>query len=68
MREEVINCKNQALAQIMGAKDASELEDIRIAYLGKSDQGREHSQKHFFCPLLCYRRDKIPLQQSQIFS
>ena len=36
MREEVINCKNQALAQIMGAKDASELEDIRIAYLGKS--------------------------------
>jgi phenylalanyl-tRNA synthetase alpha chain len=35
MNEEIINCKNQALAQIMGAKDASELEEIRIAYLGK---------------------------------
>jgi len=35
MREEIINCKNQALAQIMGAKDISELEEIRIAHLGK---------------------------------
>ncbi len=36
MKEEVINCKNQALAQIMGAKDGGELEQIRIAYLGRS--------------------------------
>ncbi len=36
MREEAINCKNQALAQIMSAKDAHELEGIRIAYLGRS--------------------------------
>ena len=36
MREEIINTKNQALHQIMSASDANELEEIRIAYLGKS--------------------------------
>lgn len=36
MREEAINCKNQALAQIMSAKDVNDLEGIRIAYLGRS--------------------------------
>jgi phenylalanyl-tRNA synthetase alpha chain len=36
VREEIINLKNEALAQIMGAKDAAELERIRIAYLGRS--------------------------------
>lgn len=36
MQEEIINLKNQALAQIMGAKDETELERIRIAYLGRS--------------------------------
>ena len=36
MREEIINCKNQALSQILSSSDSSELEEIRIAYLGKS--------------------------------
>lgn len=36
MREEVINCRNQALAQIMSAKNSSELEEIRIAYFGRN--------------------------------
>ncbi len=36
MKEEIINCKNQALAQIMDAASSQELEGVRIAYLGKS--------------------------------
>ncbi len=36
MREEIINCKNQALAQIMSSSNSNELEEIRIAYLGRS--------------------------------
>jgi len=36
MREEIINCKNQAIAQIMSSSDSKELEEIRIAYLGKN--------------------------------
>jgi phenylalanyl-tRNA synthetase alpha chain len=36
MKEEIINCKNQALAQIMSSGNSNELEEIRIAYLGKS--------------------------------
>ena len=36
MREEVISLKNEALAQIMTAKDTEELEGIRIAYFGKN--------------------------------
>ena len=35
MQEEIINLKNQALAQIMAAKSAAELESIRAAYLGR---------------------------------
>lgn len=36
MREEIINTKNQAIAQIMAAKDVSELEQIRIDLFGRS--------------------------------
>lgn len=36
MQEEILNIKNQAIAQIMGARDASELEQIRIDLLGRS--------------------------------
>lgn len=36
MREEIQNLKNEALAQIMEAKGAEELEEIRVAYLGRS--------------------------------
>ena len=36
MREEIINTKNQAIARISEAKDASELEHLRIDYLGRS--------------------------------
>lgn len=36
MQEEVINLKNQAIAQISEAKDAGELEEIRAAYLGRN--------------------------------
>jgi phenylalanyl-tRNA synthetase alpha chain len=36
MQEEILNIKNQALAQIMAAGDATELEQIRIDYLGRN--------------------------------
>lgn len=36
MREEIQNIKNQALAQIMESESISELETLRIAYLGRS--------------------------------
>lgn len=36
MQEEIINLKNEALAQIMVAKSVEELENLRINYLGRS--------------------------------
>ncbi len=36
MNEEIINTKNQAMAQIMAAKDNTELEQIRIDLFGKN--------------------------------
>lgn len=36
MREEIINSKNQAIAQISEAKDSDELERLRIDYLGRN--------------------------------
>ncbi|MBI4153691.1 phenylalanine--tRNA ligase subunit alpha, partial [Candidatus Woesebacteria bacterium] len=36
MREEIISIKNEAMAQIMEAASASELEELRISYLGRS--------------------------------
>jgi phenylalanyl-tRNA synthetase alpha chain len=35
MQEQIISLKNQALAQIMEASSAEELESIRVAYLGR---------------------------------
>ncbi len=36
MQERLLNLKNEALAQILEARDLSELEKIRVEYLGKS--------------------------------
>jgi phenylalanyl-tRNA synthetase alpha chain len=36
MQEEIINIKNEAIAQISGAADAVELEELRAAYLGRN--------------------------------
>jgi phenylalanyl-tRNA synthetase alpha chain len=36
MQEEIMSLKNQAMAQIMGAKDNAELEQIRINYFGRN--------------------------------
>jgi phenylalanyl-tRNA synthetase alpha chain len=36
MQEEIISIKNEAIAQITAASNASELESIRIAYLGRN--------------------------------
>lgn len=36
MREEINNIKNQAIAQISGVKDVTELEEIRASYLGRN--------------------------------
>jgi phenylalanyl-tRNA synthetase alpha chain len=36
MQDQIINLKNEALAQISGANDAASLEEIRAAYLGKN--------------------------------
>jgi phenylalanyl-tRNA synthetase alpha chain len=35
MQEEIINLKNQAIAQISGAKNSEELEELRASYLGR---------------------------------
>lgn len=36
MREEILNIKNEAIAQIMEAGTSNELEELRISYLGRS--------------------------------
>ena len=36
MREEILNTKNQAIAQISDAKEATELERLRVEYLGRN--------------------------------
>jgi phenylalanyl-tRNA synthetase alpha chain len=36
MRQDIINIKNEAFAQIMDAKSSKELERLRISYLGRS--------------------------------
>ena len=36
MQEEIINTKNEALAQIMEASSSEELEELRISYLGRN--------------------------------
>ncbi len=36
MQEEIINLKNEAIAQISGAKDSADLEELRAAYLGRN--------------------------------
>jgi phenylalanyl-tRNA synthetase alpha chain len=36
MQEEILNIKNQAMSQILSARDATELEQIRIDYFGRS--------------------------------
>ncbi|MEK7566001.1 MAG: phenylalanine--tRNA ligase subunit alpha [Patescibacteria group bacterium] len=36
MQEKLINIKNEALAQIINARDSQELEKLRIVYLGRS--------------------------------
>ena len=38
MQEEIINLKNQAIAQVSNAADKNELEEIRASYLGKNGQ------------------------------
>ncbi len=41
MREELINIKNEAMAQIMEAKSSQELETLRINYLGRNGKINE---------------------------
>lgn len=36
MQENLLNLKNEALAQILASKETTELEEIRVEYLGKS--------------------------------
>lgn len=36
MREEIINLRNQAVAQVSSAENAAELEEIRASYLGRN--------------------------------
>lgn len=36
MQEEILNLKNEAMAQIMSARDVSELEQLKISYLGRN--------------------------------
>lgn len=45
MQEEILNLKNQATAQILSAKDAAELEQIRIDYFGRNGKLTELMKK-----------------------
>ncbi len=36
MREEILNTKNQAIAQITESKDTDDLENLRIQFLGRN--------------------------------
>lgn len=45
MNEDILNAKNQAVAQIASAKDASELEQIRIDLFGRSGKVTELIKK-----------------------
>lgn len=45
MQEKIQNIKNEALAQIMEAKNASELEKLRISYLGRNGKVQEIFKK-----------------------
>jgi len=45
MQENIQNIKNEALAQIMEAKSASELEKLRITYLGRNGKIQEIFKK-----------------------
>lgn len=45
MQEEILNLKNQAVAQIMSAQDASEIEQIRIDFLGRNGKLTELLKK-----------------------
>ena len=45
MREEILNIKNEALAQIMDAKNTDDLESIRVAYLGRNGKINELTKR-----------------------
>jgi phenylalanyl-tRNA synthetase alpha chain len=45
MQEEILNLKNQATVQILSAKDAAELEQIRIDYFGRNGKLTELMKK-----------------------
>ncbi len=57
MREEISNLKNQALAAIMEAGSAAELEEIRVEYLGRSGKINQLT-KHL--------KDLMPEEKRQI--
>jgi phenylalanyl-tRNA synthetase alpha chain len=57
MQEEIINLKNQAIAQITDAKNADELEQIRIDLLGRSGK---------FTNLVKKIKEVAPEQRSQV--
>lgn len=45
MQEDIINIKNEAVAQISSAEDAAELENLRIVYLGRNGKLTELIKK-----------------------
>lgn len=45
MQEEILNLKNQAMSQILSAKDGAELEQIRIDYFGRNGRLTELMKK-----------------------
>lgn len=57
MREEIISIKNEALAQIMEASSLSEIENIKIAYLGRNGKLTELIKKI---------KDVPPMERKQI--
>lgn len=57
MQEDILNLKNQALAQIMSAESANELEQIRIDYFGRSGK---------FTSLVKEIKNALPEERRQI--
>lgn len=65
MQEEIINLKNEAVAQIMSASDVAELENLKISYLGRNGKINALVQKLKEAPIDERKQIGITLNQAK---
>ena len=66
MQEDIINLKNEAIAQISEAKDGTELEELRAAYLGRNGKFTLLVKKIKDVPVESRKTFGITLNESKI--